>query len=115
MTRLMVSVRNASEAAIAIEAGADLIDVKEPLHGALGAASRATMTEVLDIVGGRVPVSLALGELLESSELDSAINIPAGASFLKVGLAGCESLADWPERWMRRIQNFRTHEAAVAV
>ena len=36
---LLVSVRSAAEAITALEAGADVIDVKEPSRGALGAAS----------------------------------------------------------------------------
>ncbi|MBY0228781.1 MAG: (5-formylfuran-3-yl)methyl phosphate synthase, partial [Gemmataceae bacterium] len=36
MPGLIVSVRSADEARIALENGADLIDVKEPSRGALG-------------------------------------------------------------------------------
>ena len=36
MTRLLVSVRSAEEAEIALAGGADVIDVKEPRRGALG-------------------------------------------------------------------------------
>ena len=38
--RLLVSVRNASEARAAINGGADVIDIKEPDHGPLGMADR---------------------------------------------------------------------------
>jgi uncharacterized protein (UPF0264 family) len=39
MSGLLVSVRNVEEAEAALAGGADLIDIKEPLHGSLGAAS----------------------------------------------------------------------------
>jgi uncharacterized protein (UPF0264 family) len=65
MTKLLVSVRSAEEAGLAIAGGADLIDVKEPLEGSLGAASPTVIDEVLDRVGGRGPVSVACGELLQ--------------------------------------------------
>ena len=39
MTGLLVSVRSASEARVALAAGVDVIDVKEPNRGSLGAAS----------------------------------------------------------------------------
>jgi uncharacterized protein (UPF0264 family) len=63
MTRLLVSVRNAAEAAVALRAGADLIDIKEPAKGSLGAPTNQTVEEVVTTVAGAVPVSVALGEL----------------------------------------------------
>ncbi len=56
MTGLLVSVRDAEEAADAVAAGADLIDVKEPRGGSLGATSPAVMAEVVRSVAGRRPV-----------------------------------------------------------
>ena len=56
MAKLLVSVRSADEAEVALEGGADIIDVKEPLHGSLGWA------------GGRYPVGgPGAGELLQDS------------------------------------------------
>jgi hypothetical protein len=76
MTRLLVSVRNAWEAGEALAGGADLIDVKEPRRGSLGAASPATWLDVRQALSraalkeepqtGSVPLSAALGELLEA-------------------------------------------------
>ena len=92
MTGLLVSVRNAEEAATAVLAGADLIDVKEPLAGSLGAASPDAVADVMLTVGGRRPTSIALGELRENvawsqyAERLSQVNLPR---FVKFGLAGC--------------------------
>jgi uncharacterized protein (UPF0264 family) len=98
MTRLLVSVRSAAEAELAVAAGADVIDVKEPTRGPLGAADWPTIAEVIEVVAGRVPVSAALGELCDwSGPLPEAI--AAGLQFAKFGLAGCGLKADWPERW----------------
>jgi (5-formylfuran-3-yl)methyl phosphate synthase len=60
---LLVSVRSAAEASLALEGGADVIDVKEPLRGPLGAADSSVIGEVIAEVNGRVPVSAAMGEL----------------------------------------------------
>lgn len=60
---LLVSVRDAAEAAEAVAGGAAIIDVKEPLHGALGAASAETAAAVAHAVGGASPWTLACGEL----------------------------------------------------
>lgn len=89
---LLISVRSADEARLALQGGAALIDVKEPARGPLGRADDAQIAAVVAAVAGRVPVSAALGELLERGEL------PPGArelDFVKWGLAGCAS-QDWP-------------------
>ena len=65
-TGLLVSVRSAAEALVAMAGGADLIDVKEPSRGSLGAVDPEVLSEICDAVGGRLPISAALGELAES-------------------------------------------------
>jgi uncharacterized protein (UPF0264 family) len=97
--RLLVSVRSPAEALAALEGGADLIDVKEPGRGPLGAADRNVMEEVVLAVGARAPVSVALGEWAEYS----CQPLPAGVSFAKWGLSG---LADSVAQAVRSIRNF---------
>lgn len=60
---LLVSVRDALEAAEAVAGGAAIVDVKEPLNGALGAAPAVTAAAVAATIAGRVPWTLACGEL----------------------------------------------------
>jgi dihydroneopterin aldolase len=97
MTGLLVSVRDAEEAHDAVETGADLIDIKEPRAGSLGAAAPETITEIVRIVAGRCPLSVALGELAEQSR----ICIPLGVQFAKLGLAGVVRQAFQPDRLRR--------------
>ena len=52
---LLVSVRSAEEATVALKAGADLIDVKEPTRGPLGMAEAEVVGGVLATVGAKVP------------------------------------------------------------
>ncbi|REJ66249.1 MAG: hypothetical protein DWQ31_15475 [Planctomycetota bacterium] len=94
----MVSVRTAEEARRAVEAGADLIDIKEPRAGALGPAKRSTIEAVADAVADQVPLSVALGELLEWDG-KSLEWLPEGVRFAKTGLAGCARVRDWQVRW----------------
>ena len=61
---LLVSVRNADEARIALAGGADVIDVKEPIADRWGRPTR-TVADVVAAVGERAPISMAVGELLE--------------------------------------------------
>src|SRR5689334_14696969 len=72
MTKLLVSVRDAAEARDAVEAGADLIDVKEPQAVSLGAAAPQIVAEIIQAVAGRRPVSVALGELIDHRGLAAA-------------------------------------------
>jgi uncharacterized protein (UPF0264 family) len=89
MTRLLVSVRNADEAEAALAGGADLIDVKEPAAGSLGAASAITIQQVIDRVAGRRPVSAACGELHDwTAAAARDFAQLRGLSFAKIGTAG---------------------------
>jgi uncharacterized protein (UPF0264 family) len=100
--KLLVSVRDAEEAAAALEGGADIIDAKEPAHGALGAVSLAALVEIVSTIGGRRPLSAALGDVsdeltIERSVIDYAsvgrvLSHGPGSSpgilFAKIGFAG---------------------------
>jgi len=85
-------VRNASEAAAALAAGADLIDIKEPHRGALGMADGATIRDVLAAINARVPTSIALGELQEANAAPRYEQLPTYAKF---GLAGAGRDSAW--------------------
>jgi uncharacterized protein (UPF0264 family) len=82
-TGLLVSVRSADEALEALAGGADVIDVKEPDRGPLGAADPELIEEVIATVAGRTRVSAAQGELVESN----ARFVPTGLTYVKWGLA----------------------------
>jgi (5-formylfuran-3-yl)methyl phosphate synthase len=114
MTRLLVSVTDAQEAILAVENGADLIDVKDPTAGSLGAATANQWQEVLCAVNDRVPVSAALGELLAEGALERA-RLTANLAFAKVGLAGCRNDASWTNRWRHWQQSLAPDTQAVAV
>jgi len=114
MTRLLVSVRSAAEARAALSAYAHLIDVKNPAKGSLGAPDRQTVAEVVAEVAGRIPVSVALGELREVGEMEST-GLGEGADYAKLGLAGCASWADWPDRWAAALRCLPPKVRPVAV
>ena len=113
-TGLLVSVRSAEEAQAALAGGANLIDVKEPAHGSLGAASPAVWREVAAAVAGAVPLSAASGELGDENRPDPGLLGPE-YQFAKLGLAGCAKLADWPNRWAAALDCLPQTTARVAV
>jgi uncharacterized protein (UPF0264 family) len=88
--RLLVSVQDADEAAAALAGDADLIDAKAPGAGALGAVAPGAFRGICRAVGGRRPVTAALGEARAELEIETAAGAFAGmgASLVKVGFAG---------------------------
>ncbi len=119
MPGLLVSVRDAAEAELALAAGVDLIDVKEPLAGPLGAADPATIGRVATAIARapasrRVPLSVALGELTEQATAP-ARQWPARIDFAKLGLAGCAALPDWRGRWASELESWPARMGRVAV
>jgi uncharacterized protein (UPF0264 family) len=100
VAQLLVSVRSAEEARLALVGGASIIDVKEPDRGALGRASCAVWREVVSAVGAEAPVSVALGELEEwlgGSSPRLPENPWVGISYRKLGLAAARP--DWKQSW----------------
>jgi uncharacterized protein (UPF0264 family) len=113
--KLLVSVRDATEAGIAVKAGADWIDVKEPSRGALGRSDTATIGEVAARVAGRRPVSAAAGELDDlAPEIVGEMAEISGLQLVKIGLAGVAGSPDWITRWYRVIEQFRDVAIQVA-
>jgi (5-formylfuran-3-yl)methyl phosphate synthase len=92
--RLLVSVVSAEEARRAVAGGADIVDVKDPGEGALGAPSPLVVSEVVRVVGGAAPISVALGDLPDlphTAALAARGAALSGADYVKVGLRGlCE-------------------------
>jgi (5-formylfuran-3-yl)methyl phosphate synthase len=107
-TQLLVSVRSAAEAMIALEGGAALIDVKEPARGSLGRADTNVIREVVGAVGGRRPVSAALGEWIEGGLVPDA-----DLAYVKWGLAGCDRNADWRREFTRLLNHQRRPQVVL--
>ena len=94
--KLLVSVKDLNEARVALEAGADIIDVKDPSIGSLGAPRPRSVGEVIKLVNGIRETSVAIGDVEEASPL---IRLAAYAvsllkpTYLKIGL-GVRSLKE---------------------
>jgi (5-formylfuran-3-yl)methyl phosphate synthase len=89
--RLLVSVMDAAEAVLAVESGADIVDLKDPAEGSLGAPRPATIRAVRDAVAAGVPVSVAIGDMPHlpgTAALAARGAAECGAGFVKVGLWG---------------------------
>ncbi|MFX1417086.1 MAG: (5-formylfuran-3-yl)methyl phosphate synthase [Promethearchaeota archaeon] len=97
VTRLLVSPTDEFDAVEALAGGADIIDVKDPTVGSLGAAVPELIRRVKKAVGQSVPVSAALGDVpnLPGTVAQAALGASiAGADYVKVGLRGTRSHED---------------------
>lgn len=85
-TKLLISVRSAAEAALALEGGADIIDVKEPRDGVLGAVPLPVIRAIVQTVAGQCPVSATVGDVPFRDAADAARAVAAtGVDYVKIG------------------------------
>jgi uncharacterized protein (UPF0264 family) len=95
--RLLVSVVNADEARMAAAAGADIVDVKNPAEGSLGAPSPGVIASVRAAVPAELAVSAAIGDMPNipgTAALAALGAARSGATFVKVGLWGVSTEAE---------------------
>jgi len=88
MTKFLASVDGIQEAEIALAGGADIIDLKNPQDGALGAVSPKVIRETVAFVAGRRPVSAVCGNLPMEPGTVRAVAEEIAATkvdFLKIG------------------------------
>jgi len=95
MMQLLVSVANSAEARHAVDGGADLVDAKDPLTGALGAVSLETLRQIHAVVHGRRVVTAALGDADDDETIERAAFDygSIGVGFVKVGFAGTTDIS----------------------
>jgi hypothetical protein len=92
--KLLISLTDEKEALEAIEGGADIIDVKNPKEGALGASFPWVIKRIREITPENIEVSCALGDL---PNLPGAISLAAlgaattGVNYVKAGLCGLKT------------------------
>ena len=110
---LLVSVRCPEEARLSLKHAIDILDLKEPLAGALGAVSETVIEKVAQLVTQAnleqpPKLSLAMGELADwdferwPSVLDRyQLEQIQRFRFVKIGLAGAQQLSDWKRAWSK--------------
>jgi uncharacterized protein (UPF0264 family) len=89
VTGFLASVMSADEAETVLALGADIVDLKDPHRGALGALPLDVLREALARVGGRRPVSATVGDLPMEPDRVAAATArtgETGVDFVKVGL-----------------------------
>ena len=95
--KLMISVISASEARDAIAGGAEILDVKNPAEGSLGAQSPKVIREIKNLSPGHIEVSAAIGDMpnLPGTAALAALGAAScGVDYIKVGLHGPRTESD---------------------
>ena len=95
--KLLVSVIDAAEARLAVAGGVDIVDVKNPAEGSLGAPAPGVIAQVRDVLPAELPLSAAIGDLpcLPGTAALAALGAArSGAAYVKLGLLGASSTED---------------------
>lgn len=102
MVRVLVSVRNVEEAKIALKAGVDLIDLKDPIKAPMGMIDLPLILQIQNAMPKNINLSMACGELCDMQNLGDIL--PVGMSFYKFGLSNCKSSGDWVNHLIAQIK-----------
>ncbi len=95
--QLMISVVNVDEAQAALHGGAQILDVKNPVEGSLGAQNPTVIREIKQLAGEHCQVSAAIGDMPQlpgTAALAALGAAVCGADFIKVGLYGAKTPED---------------------
>ncbi|MDP3009832.1 MAG: (5-formylfuran-3-yl)methyl phosphate synthase [Methylococcales bacterium] len=88
MTGMLASVNSIAEAVLVFNAQVDIIDLKQPERGALGALDTDLVCQIVAEIAGRCPVSATVGDLPMQPELVfNAVKAMAhtGVDYVKIG------------------------------
>lgn len=95
--RLLVSVTSKKEGFEAIEGGADIIDVKNPNEGSLGANFPRIIRQIIEITPRNIEVSATIGDLPNLPGTASLAALGAavsGTDYVKAGLYGVKETGE---------------------
>ncbi|MCG8017280.1 MAG: (5-formylfuran-3-yl)methyl phosphate synthase [Candidatus Thiodiazotropha sp. 'RUGA'] len=114
MTRMLASVVDQRELALAVEARVDIIDLKNPQDGALGALPIETICNLVTQCAGRRPVSATVGDLpADPSRMAQAIERTGatGVEYVKIGFFCRDRLTEC----LQAIQKLASKHCLIAV
>jgi len=114
MTGMLASVNNVAEALLVLNADVDIIDLKQPALGALGALDIATVKQIVAGIDGRCPVSATIGDLLQPDPVFKAVKAMAetGVDYIKIGFFPGD---DWQETVKKLSELTGQNRALIAV
>lgn len=111
---MLASVTSVEEALMALDVGVDMIDLKNPAAGALGALSHSIVGEIVKAVDERAAVSATIGDLpMQASLLVEATTamLDTGVDIVKIGFFGQSLHAEC----LDALKHLATHNKLIAV
>lgn len=91
MSAMLASVSSLQEALLVQDCDVDIIDLKDPARGALGALDLSLVTDIVEHINGATTVSATIGDLPYQAELiEKAVRSTAatGVDIIKIGAFG---------------------------
>ncbi|ODN68337.1 hypothetical protein A9E74_00310 [Methylophaga muralis] len=116
MSRWLASVQSLEEAQTLVEQLPDILDMKNPSQGALGALMHQTVADIVQWVNKRCLCSATVGDLAMQAEVISAAihdMAETGVDFVKVGLFDGPGLVRCIEQLEGSIKDLQTPVIAV--
>ena len=111
---MLASVNSIEEALLVLDTAVDIIDLKQPALGALGALDVASVKGIVSAIDGRRPVSATIGDLPMQPELVfNAVQLMAetGVDYIKIGFFPGD---DWPGT-IKKLSVLTQNHALIAV
>lgn len=116
--KLLISVVDVQEAQEALLGGADIIDVKRPSEGSLGACPPKIVREVVRSLPSQVEVSAAIGDApdlpgtMALAALGAAVS---GVDYVKVGIYGPNSLEGAVVMLNEVVEAVKSYDSSIKV
>ena len=114
--KLLVSVVNKTEAADSIKGGADILDVKNPKEGSLGANFPRVIRAVKEVVPKNLELSATIGDLPNLPGTASLAALGAavsGVDYVKVGLFGVKTCEEATALMTEVVRAVKEYDSAV--
>lgn len=111
---MLASVNSVAEALLVLDAAVDIIDLKQPVLGALGALDIADVKRIVAAIDGRCPVSATIGDLpMQPDPVFDAVSAMAetGVDYIKIGFFPGD---DWPGT-VKKLSGLSQSHALIAV
>jgi hypothetical protein len=116
--KLLISPTDEKEAAEAIAGGADIIDVKNPKEGSLGASFPWVIRQIRAITPSNVELSCTLGDASNHSGAMALAALGAattGVNYIKTGLQGVTTKEDALIIMTKIARAIRDHDSSISV
>lgn len=114
MTGMLASVNSIEESLLVLDTAVDIIDLKQPALGALGALDVASVKGIVAAIDGHRPVSATIGDLpMQPEPVFEAVQLMAetGVDYIKIGFFPGD---DWPGT-VKKLSVLTQNHALIAV